>query len=288
MTELLHHDWNILSLCSFCKEKRPAEKYQGLINGECPARLREALDANDGLLEKIEQVQEELKKRRKRLPDRREGYTQKANVAGHKIFLHTGEYEDGTLGEVFIDMHKEGAAFRALMNSFAIAISVGLQFGVPLSKYVGLFIYSRFEPAGMVLGNDRIKMCTSVIDYVFRELAVSYLGMEEAAHLPPPPPIHSDIGDPSAEKSVPGVREVVENLVAAINAPVDPEVAARFKQAHDGWKGDPHAPATMPTHRDALMMGYTGDACSKCGSMKVRKSGTCGVCEDCGTSGGCS
>jgi ribonucleoside-diphosphate reductase alpha chain len=121
--------------------------------------------------------------KRRRLPDRRKGYTQKAQVGGHKVFLRTGEYEDGTVGEVFIDMHKEGAAFRSLMNCFAIAVSVGLQHGVPLEKYVDLFVFSRFEPSGLVQGNDRIKMATSVIDYIFRELAVSYLGRDELAQV---------------------------------------------------------------------------------------------------------
>ena len=120
---------------------------------------------------------------RRRLPDRRRGYTQKATVGGHKVFLRTGEYEDGNLGELFIDMHKEGAAFRSLMNSFAIAVSVGLQHGVPLEKFVDLFVFSRFEPSGLVTGNDRIKMATSVIDYIFRELAVSYLGRDELAQV---------------------------------------------------------------------------------------------------------
>src|SRR5690606_28691575 len=103
---------------------------------------------------------------RRRLPHRRGGYTQKAVVGGHKIFLRTGEYDDGTLGEIFVDMHKEGAAFRSLMNSFAIAISIGLQHGVPLSRFVEQFVFSRFEPNGMVEGHDRIKMATSIIDYI--------------------------------------------------------------------------------------------------------------------------
>jgi ribonucleoside-diphosphate reductase alpha chain len=123
--------------------------------------------------------------RRRRLPDRRRGYTQKALVGGHKVYLRTGEYEDGTLGEVFIDMHKEGAAFRSLMNNFAIAISLGLQYGVPIEEFVDAFVFTRFEPNGIVTGNDRIKMATSVIDYIFRELAVSYLGRNDLAQVQP-------------------------------------------------------------------------------------------------------
>src|SRR5581483_3067032 len=122
---------------------------------------------------------------RERLPHRRKSYTQKAIVGGHKVYLHTGEYEDGRLGEIFIDMHKEGAAFRSLMNNFAIAISVGLQYGVPLEEFVEAFTFTRFEPAGLVIGNDSIKNATSVLDYIFRELAVSYLGRTDLAHVVP-------------------------------------------------------------------------------------------------------
>jgi ribonucleoside-diphosphate reductase alpha chain len=122
---------------------------------------------------------------RERLPHRRKGYTQKASVGGHKVYLRTGEYEDGRLGEIFIDMHKEGAAFRSLMDAMAIAISIGLQYGVPLEEFVDVFTFTRFEPAGPVTGNDSIKNATSVLDYIFRELAVSYLGRYDLAHVTP-------------------------------------------------------------------------------------------------------
>ncbi|WP_366656708.1 vitamin B12-dependent ribonucleotide reductase [Fodinicurvata sp. EGI_FJ10296] len=120
---------------------------------------------------------------RQSLPGRRKGYTQKAVVGGHKVYLRTGEYDDGKLGEIFIDMHKEGAAFRSLMNNFAIAVSIGLQYGVPLEEFVEAFTFTRFEPAGPVQGNDAIKMATSILDYMFRELAVSYLGRHDLAHV---------------------------------------------------------------------------------------------------------
>ncbi|MFN3913020.1 hypothetical protein [Hyphomonas sp.] len=119
--------------------------------------------------------------RRTRLPDRRKGYIQKATVGGHKVYLHTGEFDDGSLGEIFIDMHKEGAAFRSLMNNFAISVSLGLQYGVPLEEYADAFVFTRFEPAGAVTGNDRITNATSILDYIFRELAVSYLGRDDLA-----------------------------------------------------------------------------------------------------------
>ena len=141
-----------------------------------------------GLAEKIvEKVVERIvvMRERERMPDRRKGYTQKAVVGGHKIYLRTGEYDDGKLGEIFIDMHKEGAALRSLLNNFAIAVSLGLQYGVPLDEYVDAFTFTRFEPSGPVQGNDSIKYATSILDYVFRELAVSYLSRFDLAHVEP-------------------------------------------------------------------------------------------------------
>ncbi len=131
----------------------------------------------------VERIIEKVVREREKLPNRRKGYTQKAVVGGHKVYLRTGEFDDGRLGEIFIDMHKEGAAFRAMMNNFAIAISLGLQYGVPLEEYVEAFTFTKFEPAGMVQGNDAIKNATSILDYVFRELAISYLGRNDLAHV---------------------------------------------------------------------------------------------------------
>ena len=136
------------------------------------------------IIEKIV-VKEVIRAHRERLPERRKGYTQKAIVGGHKVYLRTGEYEDGTLGEIFIDMHKEGAGFRAMMNNFAIAVSVGLQYGVPLDEFVDAFTFTKFEPGGMVQGNDSIRNATSILDYIFRELAVSYLDRTDLAHVEP-------------------------------------------------------------------------------------------------------
>ena len=147
----------------------------------------------------VERIVERLVREREKLPDRRKGYTQKAIVGGHKVYLRTGEYDDGRLGEIFIDMHKEGAAFRAMMNNFAIAISLGLQYGVPLEEYVEAFTFTRFEPAGMVQGNEMIKNATSILDYVFRELAVSYLDRHDLAHVVPEDMTNTGLGG--------GVRE---------------------------------------------------------------------------------
>ena len=119
-----------------------------------------------------------------KMPDRRKGYIQKAQIGDHKVYLHTGEYDDGKIGEIFIDTNKEGELVKAMMNNFAIAISLGLQYGVPLEEYVDAFIDTKFEPSGNVLGNDRILSASSILDYVFRELAISYLGKEELAHTP--------------------------------------------------------------------------------------------------------
>ena len=140
---------------------------------------------------------------REKMPDRRKGYTQKAVVGGHKVYVRTGEYDDGRIGEIFIDMHKEGAAFRAMMNNFAIAISLGLQYGVPLEEYVEAFTFTRFEPAGFVQGNERIKSATSILDYVFRELAVSYLGRNDLAHVDPSESGPTTIGQGEAQSKAP-------------------------------------------------------------------------------------
>jgi ribonucleoside-diphosphate reductase alpha chain len=149
----------------------------------------------------VERVIEKQIRDREKLPNRRKGYTQKAIVGGHKVYLRTGEYEDGRIGEIFIDMHKEGAAFRSLMNNFAIAISLGLQYGVPLDEYVDAFTFTRFEPAGMVQGNEAIKNATSILDYVFRELAISYLDREDLAHVTPADLATTSVGGGGNEES---------------------------------------------------------------------------------------
>ncbi|MBB5703454.1 ribonucleoside-diphosphate reductase alpha chain [Ochrobactrum daejeonense] len=169
---------------------------------EAPASAR-AVQVTERIVEK---VVEKIVHERDKLPNRRQGYTQKAVVGGHKVYLRTGEFGDGRLGEIFIDMHKEGAAFRAMMNNFAIAVSLGLQYGVPLEEYVEAFTFTKFEPAGMVIGNDAIKTATSIIDYVFRELAVSYLGRNDLAHVDT-----SDFGNTALGK---GIKEGKTNLVS--------------------------------------------------------------------------
>jgi len=155
--------------------------------------------------------------KRRRLPQRRKGYTQKAIIGGHKVYLRTGEYEDGTLGEIFLDMHKEGAAFRSLMNCFAIAISLGLQHGVPLEEFVEAFVFTRFEPNGMVSGNDNIKMSTSLIDYIFRELAITYLDRQELGHSVGSEDLHADSLQRPATPSYEGEEVVSERTLELSN-----------------------------------------------------------------------
>ncbi len=171
-------------------EDETDEAIEAVLAAPLPARAAAISEKIvERVIERIERVRE-----RERLPDRRKGYTQKAVVGGHKVYLRTGEYQDGRIGEIFIDMHKEGAAFRSLMNNFAIAISVGLQYGVPLDEYVEAFTFTRFEPAGLVQGNDAIKNATSILDYVFRELAISYIGRNDLAHVDPSEIGHDVLG----------------------------------------------------------------------------------------------
>jgi ribonucleoside-diphosphate reductase alpha chain len=173
---------------------------EALLAQNAPAR---AAAVAERIVERVVERVERLREREK-LPNRRKSYIQKAVVGGHKVYLHTGEYEDGRLGEIFIDMHKEGAAFRSLMNNFAIAISLGLQYGVPLEEYVEAFTFTRFEPAGLVQGNDAIKNATSILDYVFRELAISYLGRTDLAHVAPEDIGATVLGGGVAQDKTPG------------------------------------------------------------------------------------
>ncbi len=250
---------------------------------------------------------------RRRLPDRRAGYTQKARIGNHKIYLRTGEYEDGTLGEIFLDMHKEGAAFRSMTNCFAIAVSLGLQHGVPLEEYVDAFQFTRFEPNGMVQGNPHIKMATSIIDYIFRELAITYLGRYELAQVEPEDlrgdALHREQDEPEYES-----EETVEERVITPQASLKPFAAPpRTDHLHPlvaNGNGNSHAngngngsgnghasatarSATLPDTqqekiRQARLKGYEGDPCSECGQLTLVRSGACAKCDTCGATSGCS
>jgi ribonucleoside-diphosphate reductase alpha chain len=232
-------------------------------------------------VEVAERVVVEYLRERRRLPDRRAGYTQKSTIGGHKVYLRTGEYADGQLGEVFIDMHKEGAAFRSLMNCFAIAISLGLQHGVPLEEYVDAFVFTRFEPNGMVQGNPHIKMSTSVIDYIFRELAVSYLGRDDLAQVKADDLRHDTIGstNPRSEHLTPFVPAPTPAAVAAAPAAA---VVAPNQQVKAV------APLVMSDRDAARLRGYEGDSCWNCGQFTLVRNGTCLKCDSCGETSGCS
>jgi ribonucleoside-diphosphate reductase alpha chain len=173
---------------------------------DAPAASRATILA-ERIVERVVEKVVEKRAERRRLPQRRKGYTQKAVVGGHKVYLRTGEYEDGALAEIFIDMHKEGSAFRSLMNNFAIAISIGLQYGVPLEEFVEAFTFTRFEPSGMVEGNDVIKMATSILDYIFRELAVSYVGRNDLAHVEPHDLSPDTLGRGAGESDLPRISK---------------------------------------------------------------------------------
>ncbi|HKA60968.1 MAG TPA: adenosylcobalamin-dependent ribonucleoside-diphosphate reductase [Methylomirabilota bacterium] len=240
-----------------------------------------------------ERVVTQYLRERHRLPDRRKGYTQKAVVGGHKVYLRTGEYEDGSVGEIFLDMHKEGAAFRSLMNCFAIAISLGLQHGVPLEEFVDAFVFTRFEPNGMVKGNDRIKMSTSVIDYVFRELAITYLGRTDLSHVPDEDLRADAIGTKPGQGPVAAAGPVATPPVAVpipapTARPATPPVTARAAAPMSGGSGPVAELRPLSASEMARLKGYEGDPCGDCGQFTMVRNGTCLKCITCGTTTGCS
>jgi len=254
-------------------------------------------DEEEAAAADVEKVAERMTERvvtkylreRHRLPNRRSGYTQKAVVGGHKVYLRTGEYEDGSLGEVFLDMHKEGAAFRSLMNCFAIAISLGLQHGVPLEEFVDAFVFTRFEPNGMVKGNDAIKMSTSVIDYVFRELAITYLGRTDLSHVAEEDLRSDSLGTKAGQGPVAprGLPRPQPTEGAGERAAVAP-VIARAAVPVSGGSGGLAQSKVLSASEMARLKGYEGDPCTDCGQFTMVRNGTCLKCITCGTTTGCS
>ena len=257
-------------------------------------------------------IKEIIKTEREKMPERRKGYTQKAIVGGHKVYLRTGEYTDGSLGEIFIDMHKEGAGFRAMMNNFAIAVSVGLQYGVPLEEFVDAFTFTKFEPSGMVQGNDSIKNATSILDYIFRELAVSYLDRTDLAHVKPEgasfDDLHkgdegtnvSNVTEDSATKSLEMLKSISSTGYLRKRLPQElmtlkPSVegapmALDVTTEADAVVSEPVAApvTTMDERTKAKMQGYEGEACGDCGNYTLVRNGTCMKCNTCGATSGCS
>ncbi len=248
---------------------------------------------------------------RRRLPDRRAGYTQKARVGNHKIYLRTGEYEDGSCGEIFLDMHKEGAAFRSMTNCFAIAVSLGLQHGVPLEEFVDAFLFTRFEPNGVVQGNPHIKMTTSIIDYIFRELAITYLGRHDLAHVSEEDlrgdAIHRD-DEVEFESEEVAEERIVEPKPkdSSFDAPRSGHLHPLPQNGNGHSNGNGHAnghgngsPAKAAVKvatagetvndriRLARLKGYEGDPCGECGQLTLLRNGACLKCDSCGATSGC-
>ncbi len=262
------------------------------------------------IIEKV--IVREIAKGRDKLPERRKGYTQKAIVGGHKVYLRTGEYRDGRLGEIFIDMHKEGAGFRAMMNNFAIAVSVGLQYGVPLEEFVDAFTFTRFEPAGMVQGNETIKSATSILDYIFRELAVSYLDRTDLAHVKPEGAAFDDLGrgeeegkrnvaeltDDAASRGLEVLRQISstgylrkrlpQELVVLQGGASVTALAAGAEGAVLTMGATETVVAAVDLRAKAKMQGYEGDPCGECGNYTLVRNGTCLKCNTCGGTSGCS
>jgi ribonucleoside-diphosphate reductase alpha chain len=239
-----------------------------------PEEARAARAAEPPPQERIIERIVERERTRRKLPDRRKGYIQKAAVGGHKVYLHTGEYDDGELGEIFIDMHKEGAAFRSLMNNFAIAISIGLQYGVPLEEFVDAFVFTRFEPAGEVTGNEIIRSATSILDYIFRELGVSYLDRKDLA---------SD--DPEA-LNADGLGRGAGDKLAADAEPIP---AAQFISKGFSRGAAPDNLLFLPSRRPAVNdreRDAPSDVCTACGDFSLTRIGGRFVCDSCGAAPG--
>jgi ribonucleoside-diphosphate reductase alpha chain len=260
------------------------------------------------------------------LPSRRAGFNQEARIGGHKVFLRTGEYEDGTLGEIFIDLAKEGATLKGILSCFAIAVSKGLQYGVPLEEFVNTFTFQTFEPRGMVEGHPNIKMSNSIVDYVFRSLGVEYLHRDELAQVPPnregdlpePPTglaveagVQLDLDDAAAEADVDTVQRAAAMVDGPVTAPVEPApasspAAALAPTGSNGTAGSSGSVKTMASvamttkqatrtvdagtaSMQSALSEMMGDAplCDVCGHITVRN-GSCFKCLNCGNSLGCS
>jgi ribonucleoside-diphosphate reductase alpha chain len=221
---------------------------------------------------------------KKPLPKKRRGFVQEARVGGHKVYLRTGEYPDGGLGEIFVDMYKEGAGYRSLLNCFAIAVSKGLQYGVPLEEYVDTFTFTRFEPSGIVTGHENVKNATSIVDYVFRVLGYEYLGRTDLVHVPGENGKNGN-GHGLQEASAHEVHAHAEKGAQTTLEPVRQAVShTALAAAASALVGELESKSS----EDAKMQGYTGEQCSNCGSMKVKRNGSCTVCTECGETSGCS
>ena len=253
----------------------------------------EAAESVETPVEKIREITTkvitEYVRKRRSLPSRRAGYTQKVKIDGHSIYLRTGEYEDGQLGEIFLDINKEGTLLRSMMNCFAVAVSLGLQYGVPLEEYADVFTFSRFEPNGMVQGHDNIKRATSIIDFIFRDLAIAYLGRNDLAHVTP--------------EDVQGTRRVVSKAAStSVGEEITPVMMKQNQIGYDVSGGTTSAMSAVSTagvfdetvyerynaRAEARAKGYEGDPCPECGALTLVRNGSCLKCNSCGTTTGCS
>ncbi len=274
-------------------------------NQEWNDLFEEEKSQHDTIKKIATQVVTQYVSRNRPLPSRRRGYTQKVKIGGHNIYLRTGEYEDGTLGEIFLDINKEGTLLRSMMNCFAVSVSMGLQHGVPLDDYVKMFTFTRFEPNGMVLGHDHVKRSTSIIDFIFRDLAINYLGRYDLAHvrseeIDPTPrhknrpkfdtlPVHfadqgngMDHGEDERDATVAAVASHHVSIDAGGGVSIESHsVGAMMANERDF---DSYA----ARYAEARMKGYEGDPCPECGSLTLVRNGSCLKCDSCGSTTGCS
>ncbi|EQA43512.1 ribonucleoside-diphosphate reductase, adenosylcobalamin-dependent [Leptospira broomii serovar Hurstbridge str. 5399] len=275
------------------KLSQPLNSVLELLNGielEDQEEIAEAAVSKDPM-QFAEKIVYKYISHRRKLPNRRAGYTQKAVVGGHKVYLRTGEYEDGQIGEIFVDMHKEGAAFRSLMNAFAISVSLGLQHGVPLEEFVDAFTFFKFEPNGIVTGNKHIKMSTSVIDFIFRELAITYLGRYDLGQVAPEDLRGDEIG---SRKSSESIRQTTTSSTQSVSTGSSFSDVPRSEPETISYsqmiaKEKPSSGlALMEEIKMARIKGYTGDSCTECGSFEMVRNGSCLKCMSCGATTGCS
>ena len=248
----------------------------------------DSLDETKGPKEVQEQIQANIyNPLRKRLPKKRKGFVREAYIGNHKVYLRTGEYEDGSLGEIFIDMYKEGAAFRGLLNSFAILASKALQYGIPLDELVDTFTFTRFDPAGIVRGHEAIKSSTSILDYIFRSLGYDYLGRTDFVQVKTVDETekngksngHNDHHTEQIENT-----GNAESLFSAEEKEDEDIPESSNNNSADQFKSS----GTQMQSEHAKLIGYTGETCEYCGSIRVKRNGSCTVCEECGATSGCS
>lgn len=271
-------------------------------------------EENEAPVEKVKkiatQVVKEYIKTRRNLPHKRGGYTQKVKIGGHSIYLRTGEYEDGQVGEIFLDMNREGTLLRSMMNCFAIAVSLGLQYGVPLDEFVDVFTFTRFEPNGRVFGHDNIKRATSIIDFIFRDLAVNYLGRYDLAH------VSEETSEPKVKQKktqaisitkeetvehhgnggnggnggsgILGYQEGVSENHASLSLEASPTSTTKTSKKPVVAYSEEDFDSFALRYSEAKVKGYEGDPCPDCGALTLVRNGSCLRCDSCGSTTGCS